>query len=107
MDKEYGNSKHYALTLQGKSKRSKKTWNGTPRSIDCRESVGSCIKLAAIYNIKVGIVEAATYSQSNDSTTEIDNYADITVLGSNCLRIHDFEILVDVSGWDASAVIVE
>ena len=29
-DKEYGNMNHYALTCQGKSKRSKKGWHGTP-----------------------------------------------------------------------------
>ena len=37
---------------------------------------------------------------------EIDNHTDTTVLGSNCLPIHYFKILVDVSGWDASAGIV-
>ena len=33
---------------------------------------------------------------------EIDNHVGTTVLGSNFLPIHDFEISVDVSGWDAS-----
>ena len=34
---------------------------------------------------------------------EINNHVDTTVLGSNYLPINDFEILVDVSGWDTSA----
>ena len=34
---------------------------------------------------------------------DIDNHAYRTVLGSSCLPIHDFEISVDVSGWDARA----
>ena len=33
----------------------------------------------------------------------IDNHADTKVLGSNFLPIHDFEVLVDISGWDAGA----
>ena len=63
--------------------------------------------MAAICTIKVGIVESATYSQSNYSTIQINNNADTTVLGSNCLPIHYFERLVYVSGWDASAGSVE
>ena len=58
--KEDGNRKHSTLTRQGKSKRSRKV---------CGQSVDSCIKLAAICIIKVGIFEAATSSQSNESTT--------------------------------------
>ena len=38
---------------------------------------------------------------------EIDNYEDTAVLGANCLPIHDFGILADVSGRDASAGSVE
>ena len=38
---------------------------------------------------------------------KIDNHTDTTVLGSNCLPVHDFERLVDVSGWEASAGSVE
>ena len=38
---------------------------------------------------------------------KIDNHTDTTVLGSNRLPIHDFEILVDEYGWDASAGIVK
>ena len=34
---------------------------------------------------------------------KINNHAYMTVLGSNCLPVHDFEIWVDVSGWDLSA----
>ena len=63
------------------------------------KSVDSCIKLASIHTIKVGGFEAATFSQSNDFTTDINNHADTTVLGLNLLSIHYFEISVDVSGW--------
>ena len=73
------------------------------QSIDCRELVDGYTKLAAICTIKVGRVEAATSLQSNESTMEINNHADTTVLGSNCLPIHHFEISVDVSGWYASS----
>ena len=38
---------------------------------------------------------------------EIHNHAYTTVLGLNCLPVHDFERFVDVSGWDASAASVE
>ena len=38
---------------------------------------------------------------------EINNHTDTTMLVSNCLPIHDFGRLVDVSGWEASAGIVE
>ena len=38
---------------------------------------------------------------------EIDNHADKTVLGSNCLPIYDFGRSVDVSGWYASSGSVE
>ena len=37
----------------------------------------------------------------------INNHAEATVLVSNFLPVHDFGILVDVSGWDASAGSVE
>ena len=73
-------------------------------SIDCGESGDSCIKLAAICTIILGRVEAA---QSNESIIDINNHADTTVLGSNCLPIHNFEILVDVSGRNTSVVGVE
>ena len=63
--------------------------------------------MAAIRTIKVEKFQAATYLQSNDSTMEIDDHADTTVLGSNFLPIHDFGRLVGVSGWDASAGSVE
>ena len=70
-------------------------------------SVDSCNIVAEIRTIKVGRVEASTSSQSNESTTEINNHADMTVLGSNCLPVPYFERLVDVSVWDASAGSVE
>ena len=63
--------------------------------------------MAAIRTIKVDQIEAVTFSQSNESTTEIDYHADTMVLVSNCLPVHDFERSVDVSGWDASAGSVE
>ena len=59
--------------------------------------------MAEILTIKVGIFQSAISLQSNDSAMEIDNHADTTVLGSNCLPIHDYGISVDVYGWDASA----
>ena len=39
LDREDGNSKHSALSRQGNYKRSKKARHGTPRSINCGESV--------------------------------------------------------------------
>ena len=74
-----------------------------PQSIDCREWVGGCNKVVAICTFKVGRVQSVTSLQSKRSNVEIDNHADTTVLGSNCLPIHDFGRLVDVSGWDASS----
>ena len=65
-------------------------------------SVDSCIIVAEICTIKVGSVEAVTSSQSNDSTTDIDNHVNTTVLGSNCQPIHDFGISVGVSEWESS-----
>ena len=63
--------------------------------------------MAAICTIKLGRFRAATSSQSNGSTMDIDNHAGTTVLGPNCLPVPDFEKEVDVSGWDASAGSVE
>ena len=63
--------------------------------------------MAAIRTIKVRRVEASTSSQSDTSIMENDNNVDTTVLGSNCLPINYFEISVDVSVWDKSAVNVE
>ena len=90
LDKHDENMKHSALTRQGKSKRSKKAWHGMPWSINCGESVDSCIIVAEIRTIKAGRVEASTSSQSNESTMEIDNHVDMTVLGSNFLPVYDF-----------------
>ena len=63
--------------------------------------------MTVIHTIKVGRFEAPTSSKSNESTMEIDNHAYTTVLGSNCLPIHDFEKSVDVSEWEVSAEIVD
>ena len=63
--------------------------------------------MAVICTIKVGRVQPETSLESNESTMEIDNAADKTVLFSNCLPIHDFGILMNVSGWDVSAGSVE
>ena len=60
-----------------------------------------------MYTIKIGIVEAAISYQSNESTMDINNHADKTVLRSNCIAVHYFERSVDVSGWEASVGIVE
>ena len=60
-----------------------------------------------ICTIKVVRVEAATSSQSNESTMEIDNNADTAVVGLICLPVHYFERSVELSGWDASAGSVE
>ena len=57
--------------------------------------------------IKVGQVEAATSSQSNESTMEIDNNVYTTVLGLNFLPVHYFEIPVDVFGCYANSGSVE
>ena len=43
----------------------------------------------------------------NESTMEMDNHEDTTVLGRNCLPIHDYSRPVDVSGWDSSQGSVE
>ena len=63
--------------------------------------------MAAIRNIKIGIVEAETSSQSDKYTMEIDNNADTAVVGLICLPVHYFERSVELSGWDASAGSVE
>ena len=63
--------------------------------------------MTAIRTTKIGQVEAATSSQSNDSTMEIDNHVDTKVLCSNFLPVHDFDISVDKFGWDARARSVE
>ena len=63
--------------------------------------------MSAISTFKVGRVHLATSLQSNESAMEIDNHTYTTVLGSNCLPIHGFGRLVDVSEWDASAGSVE
>ena len=59
--------------------------------------------MAAIHTIKLESVEEATSSQNNKSTMEINNHLDTTVLILNFLPLHDFDISLDVSGWDASA----
>ena len=38
---------------------------------------------------------------------DINNHADTTMLGSNCLSLHNFEILVDVSVLETSSGSVE
>ena len=70
-----------------------------PQSIGCGDLVGSCISVTEILIIKLGKAEAATPSQINESTMEIDNHADMTVLGPNCIPVHYFERYVDVSEW--------
>ena len=71
---------------------------------------GSCkVSLAAIRTVKIGrrIVSAISPQINNISTMEIDNHADTTVLGRNCLPIQDYNRPVDVSGWDESQGSVE
>ena len=80
-EKEDYNGKYSDLTQKGKYKRSKNALPGTPRSIYCGESFGGCIKLAAIFTIKVGRVQAATTLQSNELTIKINNHAETTMLG--------------------------
>ena len=63
--------------------------------------------MVKIRKIKVGQFEAATSSQSNESTMEIVNHAYMTVLGSNFIPVSYFERSVDVSRWDASSGGVE
>ena len=62
-----------------------------PQSIGCGDLVGSCISVTEILIIKLGKAEAATPSQINESTMEIDNHADTAVLVLNYLLVHDFE----------------
>ena len=75
--------------------------------IDCGESVGSFISVSEIRNIKVLRVEAATSSQINESTMNIDNHTDMTVLGLNFLPVYYFERSVYISVWDAISGYVE
>ena len=74
-----------------------------PQYIDCGWSFVSLISVAEMCTTKIGQVESATSSLSNESIMEIYNHADTTALGSNCLPVYSFEISVDVSGWDARA----
>ena len=97
-DKEYGNRKHSAFTFEVNSKRSNRALHGTPRYINCGRSVDSCIKVAEICIIKLGIFEAATSSHSNGPTTDINNHADMMLLGSKFPPVHDIDRLVNVSG---------
>ena len=60
--------------------------------------VDSSIKVSDFFAIKVGRVEAATSSQINESTFNIDNHTDTTVVGLNYMLVHDFEMLVHISG---------
>ena len=60
-----------------------------PQSINCGDLVDSCIKVSEICIIKLGKDDAATSSQSNKYTMEINNQADTTVLSSNFLPVHD------------------
>ena len=60
LDKEEGISKHSDMKQQGKFKLFKKVWQGTPQYTDYGELVDSCIIVAEICTIKVGIVEEAT-----------------------------------------------
>ena len=53
--------------------------------------------MAGIRIIKVGRVEASTSSYIDKSTMDIDNNVDTTVLGSNFLPGHCFDISVEVS----------
>ena len=106
-EKEDGNRKKCVLTRQGSSKRSKKVWHATPQYIDFGELVNSYIIVASNCRAKIGRVEAATSSQNNEYTMEINNHADTTVLVSNCLPVHDFEISVDTSIWYARSGSVE
>ena len=63
--------------------------------------------MAKIHTNKAKRIESATSSHSNGSTTDIDINVHTTVLGSNCLPVHAFEISIYVSGQDASAGSVE
>ena len=63
--------------------------------------------MAALRTVKIGRIVSATSPHTTASNMEIDNHADTTVLGKNCLPVHDFERPVDVSGWDSSAGSVE
>ena len=57
--------------------------------------------VSAIRTIKIGRIETDTSSLIGSSgTMEIDNHADTTVLGRECLPFHDYEQPVDVVGYN-------
>ena len=58
--------------------------------IPCGSFSVSCIIVVAINTIKVGRVESATSSQSDESTTEIGNHTNTKVLGFEFLPVHEF-----------------
>ena len=45
---------------------------------------------------------ALTSLHNQEVQMELDTHADTTVLGRNCLLIHDFDKTVSVTGWNVS-----
>ena len=59
--------------------------------------------MSAIRTIKIGRIETDTSSLIGSSgTMELDNHADTTVLGRECLPFIDYEQPVDVVGYNPS-----
>ena len=54
-------------------------------------------QLAPVFSIQI---QAASSSEHGDTRMECDSHADTSVVGSNCLIIHDYERPVRVFGYD-------
>ena len=64
--------------------------------------------MAAIDTNRIDLIDAATSSRNKSlSTIKFDNHAAIILLGINCLPVHDFSRIVDVSGYNPKSRSVE
>ena len=61
------------------------------------------MSVAVVRSFKLRRIIASTSLHNQEARMELDTHADTTVLGHNCLLIHDFDKTVSVTGWDASA----
>ena len=59
--------------------------------------------IAPVWSIKIGQIIASTSLHCHESLMELDTHADNTVIGRNCLIIHDFDKAMTVSGWNTLA----
>lgn len=64
------------------------------------EAGDSTNRIAAVRTVR--ILAANSTHSSDDTRVEIDNHADTTVLGRNCLKIHDYGRSVKVTGYNPS-----